>query len=349
MDTIGRVSRFLAGLTVCAVLGFAENTYHFSNGFIFGYPDSWTRDATHPNVRLHPEGKKEGGLYLVTFAAGRTDPLDPGLQEFFEGGTRAAGLKITDGTEVVVLSEKTRSIRTWKMDLKGQDFTALLGVSIVPGGNAMALLVFDETAVFESRRAALISIVTSMAEEKKLFPNLALPPGFAQTPETRRKFLIWRMAREVTYAAIMKSMEQPWEEQYEKASGRAQALKVDLPPMPQFSGKKPGAHAAAFDYVLNKVGPALRAQLKGDGAWAAGLIEFGSKTMLLVHYQPGDSIGKSLASAVERSSQTAGLPDEIARPLLDAIQNKEAKRKVFDLVFDLDTSVAKHFSAVGMK
>lgn len=163
------------GLGTSATPIFGINTYNFSNGYRFSYPDAWTRVERGANVRLFPEGREAAGLYSVSFTPGVTNPLDPRLDEHFELGLKAGGLKRIRSTEEPLLVDKTRAIRKWAVEgAGGLRAMALLGVSIVAGGNAMALFVIEEDSVFQSRRSELIALVHSMDEKKSAFKaNLA--------------------------------------------------------------------------------------------------------------------------------------------------------------------------------
>ncbi len=181
-----------AGLVASATPIFAINTYHFSNGYVFSYPDAWTRVERGSNVRLFPEGREAAGLYSVSFTTGVTNPLDPSLDEQFELGLKAGGLKRVRSTEEPLLIDKTRAIRKWAVEgASGLRATALLGVSIVPGSSAMTLFVIEGAPVFESRRRDLIALVNSMDGKKNPFKAslsntaAALTPGSELTPVTQ--------------------------------------------------------------------------------------------------------------------------------------------------------------------
>lgn len=349
MKHFSLIARSFLGLAVFATSGFSENTHRFSNGLIFKYPGSWTTEVKPPYIHLIPEGTKRAGRYLVSLASGITDPVDPRLEGFLEREAEAQGFKRLRATEERILNDKACSIRTWNLERNnGVDSTAFLGVSIVPGGYAMAILALDESAVFETRRNDLISLVRSVAKEKDSFNA---PPGTSPGTELRMQYLIWRMGREVTQAALLQAMQKPWQEQFGRAEEIARVLKITVPPMPAFTGTGRGARLAeVHSYVLMTAGPSMIRPLKEQyGSVAGGLFELGLKSILLVGSAGKDPEAKAFGDAMQRASRTAGLPDSIIQPLLDAIQRDGTSEQLTGLILELDGRVGKHFAALGAK
>ena len=127
-----------------------------------------------------------------------------------------------------------------------------------------------------------------------------------------------------------------------KVSENAQALDVKVPAPSKLTDDASADTAAAIQFLLKTAGEPIYKSLESQhGTEHAALFELATKSsLLMLLYQPGDSMGASLAVAIERSVKKAKLDQGVCKPLVDKINNKDTPAKIRLEVQQFQTRVA---------
>lgn len=118
----------------------------------------------------------------------------------------------------------------------------------------------------------------------------------------------------------------------------------ELPPRPADGKELPNADHA-IDYLFAHGATIGRFAAKQYGDDHAALFELAVKSnILLVLYQPGAPVVKSLTVAIEQSGERAGLPVELLQPLVQLLDAGATPKEVRDAVFELHANVDRYLS-----
>jgi hypothetical protein len=119
----------------------------------------------------------------------------------------------------------------------------------------------------------------------------------------------------------------------------------ELPPRPADGNPIPNADHA-IDYLFAHGATIGRFAAKQYGDDHAALFELAVKSnILLVLYQPGAPVVKSLTVAIEQSGERAGLPVDLLQPLIQLLDTGATPKEVRDAVFEFHANVDRHLSS----
>jgi hypothetical protein len=119
---------------------------------------------------------------------------------------------------------------------------------------------------------------------------------------------------------------------------------ADLPPRPAADQVDPNADQA-MEYLFDQgqtIGRRLATQFGDDHA---ALFELAVKSnILLVRYQPGAPVVKSLSASIRQAGERAEIPAELWQPLLKLLDDGAPAKDVREAVFRLHDDVDRFLS-----
>ena len=115
-----------------------------------------------------------------------------------------------------------------------------------------------------------------------------------------------------------------------------------MPSPTKLTGDVSADTAAAIQFLLETAGkPIYTALQEKHSNEHSALFELATKSSLLMMlYQPGDSTGTSLATAIEKASKKAKLESTVWKSLIEKIQNGETKADVSTEIKQFQSRVA---------
>ena len=169
--------------------------------------------------------------------------------------------------------------------------------------------------------------------------------GSANATATNPKLQAWELGKSLSFAALIRGKHGPDDvvkNTLMKVSENAQALDVKVPAPSKLTDDASADTAAAIQFLLKTAGEPMFKSLESQhGTEHAALFELATKSsLLMLLYQPGDSMGASLAVAIERSVKKAKLDQGVCKPLVDKINNKDTPAKIRLEVQQFQTRVA---------
>lgn len=135
-----------------------------------------------------------------------------------------------------------------------------------------------------------------------------------------------------------------WFEKSQRLATLLGTTVADLPPRPADDKVDPHADKA-LEYLFDQgqsIGRHLAAQHGDDHA---ALFELALKSnILLVLYQPGAPVVKSLSATINQAGERAKLPAELWQPLVKLLDEGASVKAVRDAVFQLHDDVDRYLS-----
>lgn len=188
----------------------------------------------------------------------------------------------------------------------------------------------------------------------KLIPRTATPNATIQTnassnpktkSDTNSKFQAWELGKSLSFAALIRGKHGPDDAVKSTlltVSKNAQALNVAVPSPTKLTGDVSADTAAAIQFLLETAGKPIYTSLQEKHSNEhSALFELATKSSLLMMlYQPGDSTGTSLATAIEKASKKAKLESTVWKSLIEKIQNGETKADVSTEIKQFQSRVA---------
>jgi hypothetical protein len=177
------------------------------------------------------------------------------------------------------------------------------------------------------------------------------PSQPAPTPASRSpRRIAWLLGSNLSLAALANDRAGAPEkvaDWFDKSRRLAKLLGTsvdELPPRPADGKEIPNADHA-IDYLFAHGATIGRFAAKQYGDDHAALFELAVKSnILLVLYQPGAPVVKSLTVAIEQSGERAGLPVELLQPLVQLLDAGATPKEVRDAVFELHANVDRYLS-----
>lgn len=233
-------------------------------------------------------------------------------------------------------------------------------VDSIPGDTASAV---GEPATEPADSAPPPAVTVAVASPEPAAPPVDAPAEqqvasttsqSASTAEPARstRRVAWSLGSNLSIAALANDRGAPadrvaaW---YDTARQQAKLFEVELAPLPP----RPAANAIdpqstrAMDYLFAEgqtIGGELATQCGDDHA---ALFELALKSnLLLVRYEPGAPIVKSLSAAVSPAAERAKLPPELCAPLLKLLSESAPAKTVREAVFQLHDEV-DHYLSTG--
>lgn len=124
----------------------------------------------------------------------------------------------------------------------------------------------------------------------------------------------------------------------------AEALDTTAPELPERTTQEDARFSAeVLHYMLRGVEPLAKSLKTQHGDRHASLFELAIKSSALaIIYSPGDETGLNVAQVIEDRAKRCQLPNELWKPLVDAIRGKASAQDVNRQMFRMHSSVQKH-------
>jgi hypothetical protein len=130
-----------------------------------------------------------------------------------------------------------------------------------------------------------------------------------------------------------------------KAAAKLLGTSVTDLPEPAAADDKSAISQQAYDYLVPK-GKRIGIEIaKQHGAEDAALFEIALKSnLLMLMYAPGASAGNSIAAAIAQSAPKAKLPDELWKPLVEALSKQAPQADVRAAVRKMHVDVDRYLA-----
>lgn len=182
----------------------------------------------------------------------------------------------------------------------------------------------------------------------------AEPPAQPAAPASRSpRRIAWLLGSNLSLAALANDRAAAPEkvaDWFGKSQRLAKLLGTsvdELPPRPADDKAIPNADQA-IDYLFAHGATIGRFAAKQYGDDHAALFELAVKSnILLVLYQPGAPVVKSLTVAIEQSGERAGLPVDLLQPLVQLLDAGATPKEVRDAVFEFHVNVDRYLSTAA--
>lgn len=236
----------------------------------------------------------------------------------------------------------------------GDDLAATLAstesaTATMPTGETASAVGDSTPLATDNRYAAPSANGTSSSETPAEAPVQPAAPPTSRSP--RR--IAWLLGSNLSLAALANDRAAAPEkvaDWFDKSQRLAKLLGTavdELPPRPADGNPIPNADHA-IDYLFAHGATIGRFAAKQYGDDHAALFELAVKSnMLLVLYQPGAPVVKSLTVAIEQSGERAGLPVELLQPLVQLLDAGATPKEVRDAVLDFHANVDRYLSTAA--
>jgi hypothetical protein len=124
----------------------------------------------------------------------------------------------------------------------------------------------------------------------------------------------------------------------------AEAMEIDIKPFPPRAATETETYAEIIHYLIKGDGAKTGQQIAEKFGIAAGtLYEVSIKSnLLLLLYEPGNDQG--IGGVIQSRMSEVGLPENLWRGVVDAINNKAPQAELKDAIFKMHDDVAAYLS-----